>query len=177
MKTSCYIDVTIVNHWLVSCDHAGVLPSKGKCYDCGIVTINSFLPRLGTFTTTIIVSTNSQKTSNNATVSVPVSPTLIMNTAVKRNSKNSWLPRDWWRAATWLVESCHVIGGELSRDHDAHFWLEGRSLLSRVTLAWSWQCQHIYHIILYLYKRIILQWFHRRSHTTQYNLIMHFQPR
>ena len=53
MKTSCYIGVTIVTP--VCCDHAGVLPSEGKCYDRGIVTINSFLPRLGTFTTTIIV--------------------------------------------------------------------------------------------------------------------------
>ena len=98
MKTSCYIGVTIVKHWRPVTMQ--VLPSEGKCYDRGIVTINSFLPRLGTFTTTIIVSTNSQKTNNNATVSVPVSPTLIMNTAVKRNSKNSWLPRDWWRAVT-----------------------------------------------------------------------------
>ena len=99
MKTSCYIGVTIVNHWcpvtMQACCRA-----RGNVMIVASLQLTVSCHGWEHLQLQLLYIYYSQKTSNNATVSVPVSPTLIMNSAVKRNSKNSWLPRDWWRAAT-----------------------------------------------------------------------------
>ena len=88
MKTSCYIGVTIVNHWcLVTMQWQECCRARGNVMIVASLQLTVSCHGWEHLQLQLLYIYYSQKTNNNATVSVPVSPTLIMNTAVKRKQQ------------------------------------------------------------------------------------------